>query len=72
MPDTSRPTSPARPCIAAVAGIAFMLVYIVVAITVPDWTGRLPWPMEALYWLVAGVLWVLPIRWLLLWSVGKR
>lgn len=72
MSDTSRPVSRARPRIAAAAGIAFMLAYIVLAITVPDWTGRLPWPLEAVYWLVAGVLWVIPVRWLLLWSVGKR
>lgn len=72
MTDAPPTVSPARPRIAAVAGVAFVLAYIALAITVPDWTGRLYWPVEALYWLVAGIVWVFPIRWLLLWSVGKR
>ena len=71
-PRPAHPVSPARPRIAAVAGVVFVLAYIVLAITVPDWTGRMNWAAEALYWLVAGIVWVFPIRWLLLWSVGKR
>ena len=60
-----------RPFAAAVAGVAFIAVYIVAAITLPD---VLPgnWVIQAVYFLVAGVVWVIPIRWLMLWSVGKR
>lgn len=52
-------------------GIAFVIAYVAVAITLPD---VLPsnWAVQAGYFLVAGVLWVLPVRWLMLWSVGKR
>ena len=32
----------------------------------------MPWPVEAIYWCVAGLLWVVPVRWLMLWAAGKR
>jgi hypothetical protein len=61
-----------RTPIATLAGLAFVLVYIALAVVIPE---RLP-PMhkllEAAYWCVAGVLWVFPVRWLMLWAVGKR
>ena len=60
-----------RPFIASVAGIAFVVAYIAAAITLPD---VLPghWAVQAVYFLIAGVAWVFPIRWLMFWSVGKR
>lgn len=61
-----------RSTVATVAGLLFVLVYIIAAISIPDLLGRMNWAVEAAYWCVAGVLWVLPIRWLMLWSVGKR
>ncbi len=61
-----------RPVIATMAGIAFVLIYILAAITLPERIPAMPWPVEAAYWCAAGLLWVLPIRWLMLWSVGKR
>ncbi len=52
-------------------GIAFVLIYVAAAITLPD---ILPsnWIVQAVYFLVAGVVWVFPVRWLMLWSVHKR
>ena len=61
-----------RTPIAAAAGIAFVLAYIVAAITLPDVLPPMHWAVAAAYWLVAGVVWVFPVRWLMLWSVGKR
>ena len=60
-----------RPLAAAIIGVAFIVLYIATAITLPD---VLPdhWVVQAVYFLVAGVVWVFPIRWLMLWSVGKR
>ena len=61
-----------RTPVATLAGSAFVLLYIAAAVALPE---RLP-PMhpllQAIYWLVAGILWVFPIRWLMLWAVGKR
>ena len=61
-----------RPAIATVAGVLFIIAYIVAAITLPDLAPRLHWSLEALYWCVAGIVWVFPVRWLMLWSVHKR
>ena len=61
-----------RAPIAVIAGLAFMAAYITAVISLPDAIGRLNWAVEALYWCAAGIVWVFPIRWLMLWSVGKR
>ena len=61
-----------RTPIAALAGVAFVLIYIAAAVVLPERLPRMPGLLQALYWGVAGLLWVLPIRWLMLWSVGKR
>ena len=61
-----------RPTLATIAGLLFVFLYIVAAVAVPEMLGRMPWPVEALYWCVAGVVWVFPVRWLMLWSVHKR
>ena len=60
-----------RPLAATLMGIAFVIAYIAAAITLP---AVLPqhWAFQAVYFLVAGVVWVFPVRWLMLWSVGKR
>ncbi len=60
-----------RPFVASVLGVVFIIVYVAVAITLPD---VLPdqLAVRAVYFLVAGLVWVLPVRWLMLWSVGKR
>ena len=61
-----------RTSIAAIAGILFVLVYVVAAVTLPDVLPPMHWTVEAAYWLVAGTVWVIPVRWLMLWAVGKR
>ncbi len=58
--------------IATIAALAFVTAYVAAAITLPDHMGRLHWSLEALYWLVAGVVWVFPVRWLMYWAAGKR
>lgn len=61
-----------RPQIATAAGLLFVVAYVVLVVTLPDLFSRMHWGVEALYWLVAGIVWVFPVRWLMLWSVGKR
>lgn len=61
-----------RPVIATLAGLLFVFLYITVAVMLPDLLGRTHWAAEAVYWCVAGIVWVFPVRWLMLWSVGKR
>jgi len=60
-----------RPPAAALMGIVFVIAYVAASVTLAD---RLPdqWAVQAVYFLVAGIAWVFPVRWLMLWSVHKR
>ena len=61
-----------RSTIAIVAGLLFVFFYVALVISIPDLVGRMHWAVEAVYWSVAGILWVIPIRWLMLWSFAAR
>ncbi len=52
-------------------GIVFVIAYVAAAVTLVDWLPR-HWAVQAVYFLIAGIAWVFPIRWLMLWSVHKR
>ena len=60
-----------RPFAATVMGLVFFTAYVAAAITLPDLLPQ-NWAVQAVYFLVAGVVWVFPIRWLMYWSVYKR
>ena len=61
-----------RPKIATLAGILFVLAYIWLVVDLAERLRPMHWAVEAVYWAVAGIVWVFPVRWLMLWSVGKR
>ena len=48
------------------------MAYVVLVVTLPDLLPPQNWAVQALYWCVAGVLWVLPIWALMLWAVRRR
>ena len=53
------------------AGIFLILLLIAgwafVAITVAEMLPPLPWPLKALFFVVAGIVWILPLKPLLRW-----
>jgi hypothetical protein len=57
--------------IAALAGLAGFVLYIMAAVALAD---QVPdnQILRGLYFLAAGLLWVLPARWLMLWAARKR
>lgn len=61
-----------RISVATLAGLAFVLLYIAAAITVPDALPPQGWAVQALYWCVAGMLWVVPVWGLLIWAARGR
>ncbi|GAC1338669.1 MAG: hypothetical protein NVSMB18_05480 [Acetobacteraceae bacterium] len=61
-----------RTPIATLAGLTFVAAYVIVAVWVPETLPRLHWSLQALYWAAAGLLWIVPVRWLMLWAAGKR
>ncbi len=58
--------------IAVVLGLAGLAAYVVVAVTLADRVIGAHWAAQALYFLLAGALWVLPTRWLMLWAARMR
>ena len=57
-----------------IAVVVFLLgfaLYVMAAVALADHV-RSPWPLQFAYFVVAGTLWVLPTRWLMLWAARQR
>ena len=52
--------------------LALIAAWAVLAVTLFDLIRDLPWPVHALYFLVAGIAWVLPLKPLLRWMETGR
>jgi hypothetical protein len=61
-----------RKLIASLLGLFGFIAYVMIAVSLADRLTDSNVVVQTVYFLVAGVLWVLPIRWLMFWSVGKR
>ena len=60
-----------RVLIALPLGLAGFVAYIALAVIVADHVTGLNWAIQALYFIVAGVLWALPAHYLMLWAARK-
>ena len=47
--------------------LLLICVWAVIVIAGAEWLGDLPWPVRALYFAVAGIVWILPLKPLLRW-----
>ncbi|MBV9530033.1 MAG: DUF2842 domain-containing protein, partial [Bradyrhizobium sp.] len=56
----------------SLAGLAGFCAYVMAAVALADRLAGLHWAASAAYFAVAGVLWVIPVRWLMYWAAGKR
>jgi predicted membrane channel-forming protein YqfA (hemolysin III family) len=72
----SVPLTPQRPSWRKPVGIGLILLLIAawagLAVTAFDLIAGLPWPVHALYFVVMGVVWVLPLKPLLRWMETGR
>lgn len=67
---------PVKPTWRKPAGILLILLLIAgwafVAVTVAELLPPLPWPVRALFFVAAGIVWILPLKPLLRWmEIGK-
>jgi len=60
-----------RILIATIVGLVGFVAYVVAAVTLADYLSPMHWAVQALFFLVAGTLWVLPIRSLMYWAARK-
>jgi hypothetical protein len=61
-----------RILIAIAAGLIGFCAYVVTAIVIADTVQTMHWAIQAVYFVLAGTIWALPVRWLMFWSVGQR
>jgi predicted membrane channel-forming protein YqfA (hemolysin III family) len=70
------PLTTERPSWRKPTGIGLILLLIAawaaIVVTAFDWVAPLPWPLHALYFIVAGTVWVLPLKPLLRWMETGR
>jgi hypothetical protein len=52
-------------------GLLGFSVYVWAAIALGDRVQPLNWAIQGLYFLIAGVLWVVPAHYLILWTARK-
>lgn len=67
---------PAQPSWRKPAGILLILLLVAVwaflVVTAAEWLPPLPWPLKALFFIAAGIVWILPLKPLLRWmELGK-
>lgn len=60
-----------RKAIGALAILAFMAMYIAVAAVIGDRVAKEHWAIQLVFFPIAGLLWVLPLRPLLRWIHAK-
>jgi hypothetical protein len=55
-------------------GLILLLIaaWVVIVVTIAGRIGALAWPLQALFYLIAGIVWILPLKPLLRWmETGK-
>ncbi|MBO1078666.1 DUF2842 domain-containing protein [Roseomonas haemaphysalidis] len=57
---------------AVLIGLLFLLLYLVLVLWLGDWVQTLHWALQVPFYVVAGFVWVLPIRALMFWAAGVR
>ncbi|HEX8480445.1 MAG TPA: DUF2842 domain-containing protein [Allosphingosinicella sp.] len=65
------PIEPAKPSWRKPVGMLLLLLLIAVwgfvVVTVAEALPEMPWPLKALFFIVAGIVWILPLKPLLRW-----
>jgi hypothetical protein len=61
-----------RISIAVPAGLLGFAAYVALVVTLADHVIALHWVVQAVFFLVAGVVWAFPAKWLMFWAAGQR
>lgn len=69
-------TAPPRPSWRKPAGtfliLALIVGWAVLVVTAANWIGDMPWPIELLFYVAAGVIWIAPLKPVLRWMETGR
>lgn len=58
-----------RTPVAAILGILGFLAYVALVLVLSDHVWGLHWTLEFLFFAVAGIVWVWPAKWLIVWAM---
>jgi hypothetical protein len=58
--------------VATLLGLGFFFFYLVAVLALVDLIGPMHWAIQFIYFALSGIMWVFPIRWLMLWAAGRR
>jgi hypothetical protein len=47
--------------------LGFVVVWTVIVVSLSPWIALTPWPVQAVIYLVAGIVWILPLGPVLRW-----
>lgn len=61
-----------RASLAFLIGVVGFFAYIWAVVTLGDAVVHRHWTIQLVYYVVAGILWVWPAKWLMYWGAGKR
>ncbi len=61
-----------RKPIAIAAGLFGFFIYLTVVVVMADTVQTMHWAVQAVYFVIAGSVWAIPVRWLMYWSVHQR
>lgn len=70
-PMTDKPPSWRKPA-GALGIVAYIIVWAVLVASLSDVIGGWWWPLQALFYLVAGIVWIAPLKPVLLWMETGR
>ena len=59
-----------RIAVAGIAGVLGFLIYVGVVVALADHVLRLHWLVQLLYFVVVGIAWAWPAKWLMVWGAG--
>jgi hypothetical protein len=61
-----------RTSLALLVGSLGLLLYLGLVLWAGDWVQQQHWALQALFYVLAGFVWVFPVRSLIIWAVAAR
>ncbi|WP_206935180.1 DUF2842 domain-containing protein [Roseococcus thiosulfatophilus] len=61
-----------RTSLAILIGIVGFVLYILAVVALGDYVVLAHWAVQTVYYVVVGIIWVWPAKWLMIWGAGGR
>lgn len=61
-----------RSLVAFLIGVIGFVFYILAVVALGDFVVLSHWTLQTVYYVIAGIIWVWPAKWLMIWGAGGR